>query len=61
MTDLNSLVPPHEPAARGMRLFDPVTAKPRARAPKLAKKSLTIGPDSAENRKIIKHLSDVQY
>lgn len=46
---------------RGMRLFDPVTDKPLARTPKLAKKSLTIGPDSAENLKIIKHLSAVQY
>jgi len=37
-------------------LFDPATGQRLKRTPKLAKGSLTIGPDSPESMRIIKHL-----
>jgi len=49
------------PALKGLMLIDPATDKPLARTPKLAAKSLMVGPDSAESMRIIKHLSAVQY
>lgn len=49
------------PALSSLMLFDPATEQKLKRTPKLAKGSLTIGPDSPESMRIIKHLSAVQY
>lgn len=51
----------YPPITKDMMLFDPMTDKRLRRAPVLAKKTLTIGPDSVESMRIIKKLSAVQY
>lgn len=51
----------YPPITRDMMLFDPATGERLKRTPKLAKSTLTIGPDSPESMRIIKNLSAVEY
>lgn len=49
------------PPLKGLMLIDPATEEPLKRTPTLAKGSLTLGPDSAESMRIIKHIAAVPY
>ncbi|WP_065571995.1 hypothetical protein [Microbacterium oleivorans] len=51
----------YPPITRDMMLFDPATGERLKRTPKLAKKSLEIGPNTKEGMRIIKHLSAVEF
>lgn len=49
------------PSLAGLMLFDPATDARLKRTPRLAAKSLTVGPDSPESLRVLKNLSAVQY